>query len=171
MSYVNIHIVNQDGTLTTLTDVADNGHAFHVAIWNHLASTRLRVSGYPSAADLDRLWDGIGMLPRPEGIALAATFDRCWFTWSWRDEVCAALRAASSYASTCNRVADILAKVVGLGAGPRGFAFSASVADTWQCSAADDCDMDDLHHLDDAGTQCTRCNTADIIRADRIVHP
>lgn len=171
MSYVSIHIVNQDGTLTTLDDVAANGHAFHVAIWNHLASTRLSVIGYPSDADLDRLWDGIGLLPRPDGLVLAATFDRCWFPWSWRDEVCSALRAASSYARTSERVADLLARVITLGAGPRGFSFSASVGEGWKCSAAHDCDLDNLHHIDESGTQCTRCNAADIMRAEMIVHP
>lgn len=159
MSYVSVHIIKTDGTIVTLDNVAYNSHAFHVSIWRHLAEKHIGAIGYPSDAEYDRLDASIAQLPPKEGIVLAATWDRCWFPWPWRAEVCAALRAAT-YAPTSAAVADLLASTAYHGADPRGFAFSTSVTSSWNCRAGDD--IDSLHHIDESGTRCIRCDISNI---------
>lgn len=170
MSRVYVYSIDRRGHVV-LGEEASNVHTFHVAIWQHLAVKR----GLITAADhimipiggprpqIYRLWASIGTLPRQDGLALAATFDRCWFPVEMRDETAAALEVAEGWAPTAPEVARIL-REWRPDRRDRGFTFGSSLADAWYCAGGER-----LHELSRDGRRCRRCGIADVQIASEIV--
>lgn len=160
---------------------AENANAFHVSIWRHLGEKHRywpagdwswwsrRDAGNPLGA----LWQDIGKLPRHDGLAMAATFDRCWFPWSLLGETIAALQEIAPHAHTAGAAADIMRQW----AEPqRGFTFASSLASSWNCrgSIGDEDEDEDgrWHHHVRFGKderKCLRCGKSDILNAAALV--
>lgn len=159
---------------------ARNSHAFHVSIWRHLG---IKHHGWrddwswwsdrSANNHLEKLWADIGRLPRLDGLAMAATFDRCWFPWLLLGETIAALDAIAPHAATAGEAADIMRTWT---EPQRGFAFASSLASAWSCNGASgDEDEDEdgrWHHHVRFGKDervCVRCGKDDIGNAARLV--
>lgn len=181
MSYVSIYRID-DRNVFHNSGEARNAHAFHVSIWRHLGikhhdwkddwswwSFREPGPGDP----LEKLWAGIGNLPRLEGLAMAATFDRCWFPWALLDETIVALFEISPHASTAGEAAAIMREWKGQS---RGFTFASSLASSWHCSALGE-DEDSAgrshHHIrfgkNERACRHAGCSVADIDNAAMLV--
>ena len=170
MSYVSIHTLSLSGDVDRVGE-ASNASAFHMSIWKTLGMRRHGwLDDYRWFSDssgngpLEKLWASIKTLPREEGLAMAATYDRCWFDWSLLDETIAALDAIDPFATTAGDVANILRELKKQ-TPARAFTFMSSLASSWRCQKADS-----YHDLDfDAGV-CRTCGLADFESAGVIVH-
>lgn len=174
MSRVTVYAIDKHNRFDDVGE-ASNAHNFHVAIWQHLGRKHCgwsREYNCIAIADrlggpLDKLWANIATLPRSDGLAMAATFDRCWFPIVLRDETVAALREIAEYAPTARAVAELVAAI---GDDARGFTFALSLASSWNC--VDEDRDDEWHHrvqFERGSRLCLQCGEADIDNASELV--
>lgn len=180
MSRVYVYTIGERNVFKEVGE-ARNANAFHVSIWRHLG---IKHHGWKDdwswwsthgpQGHLELLWKDIAKLPRIDGLAMASTFDRCWFPWALLGETAAALDAISSHATTASEVADILREQKDPA---RGFTFASSLAGAWSCSAIEDEDSEGRwhHHVRFGKNEhaCCHegCTTDDIENAAEIVAP
>lgn len=185
MSRVYVYEIDRDGVFDGIGE-APNAHNFHVAIWQYLGgkhhgwpksyhciATR---GGHPNDP-LEKLWASIKQLPREHGLAMASTYDRCWFPIGLREETADALSALAALpidelsSPTLRRAAEIVREV---DRKALGFTFASSLASSWSCPKAyDDADAKWHHdvpfHMN--GAKCSACGKDDIENAAEIVAP
>jgi hypothetical protein len=119
----------------------------------------------------DRLRRLVSKMPREDGLALACTFDRCWFDWSMIGETATALEAMAEYAPTAEIVARVLRDIRGYG-GDLGIAFAPSISNAWHCKAA--ATPADITHVVGGGNgrSCARMECSkELLRALELVSP
>lgn len=161
MSRVYIRVIDRHGESDTVDEVP-NSSAFYVTLWSDLLRKHCLHDGTPTLdlKILGRLWSRVAKLPRPDGLVVAATFDRCWFPREMLRELSAALAVSSGSGPAVGRV---LSRPGLLRRHDRGVAFSGSIASPWACSVTDV-----LHRVDDAGHACRDCGK-EIQRADHML--
>lgn len=149
-------VIDRRGNLESVGE-APNSHAFHVAIWSHMLRKYELASGAVlptlNLQVLGRLWSRVGKLDRADGLAVAATFDRCWFPREEKvlRELFDALRRPMGDAWTSYNVAQCI-NHVDWRQHDRGIAFQGSLASPWACGVTDG-----WHRVDRDGHACRDC--------------
>lgn len=158
MSYVSVYKINTNFELVRIAQV-QNARWFYLDIWDELKKRHF-------CSTEEQLWAKIGEIPRLEGLAMAATFDRCWCPVSTLDEMIHALQRMGEYAPSAAGVAHVLNNLDTEGV--VGVAFDSSLSDIWKCSKGDHEADDWYHQFDAAADQCKRCEKS-IEQASEIV--
>lgn len=185
MSRVYVYQIARAGLFEDVGE-APNARNFHVAIWQYLGRTH---HGWPKSYHciasrggrpgdpLEKLWAAIKEIPRAHGLAMAATYDRCWFPIGLREETADALTALAALpidewsSPTLSRAAEIVREI---DRGALGFTFASSLASSWHCPKADDSAEAKWHHdvpFHMNGARCSACGKDDIENAAEIVAP
>lgn len=172
MSFVTVYTIDRANRFAKVGE-AKNASAFHIAIWRHLGIKHQGWSddwswfGNRSRGRHEELWAEIGTMPRADGLAMAATFDRCWFPWSIRADTISALRSHATHAATAGALASLLTGIAGK---HRGLAFASSLADAWVCYGEGGRWH---HHVRFAKNErmCRACGVSDIGNAADLVAP
>lgn len=153
MSYVSIYTIDKDGALELVDEVA-NARAFHLAVWGGYRA----IHGMRSE---DELWSRVATLPRPDGLIVAATFDRCWIPIHLVAELMMAMCQERRFVSNMGQIGSVISERGGVDV--RGYAFEASVASPWSCPG-----RDGEHRIDAAGHACQSCGKR-IMDADHVL--
>lgn len=142
---------------------AHNASGFFLAVTKHLgikhhgwdeASCFSYTLRDENAVKLDKLWQDIGRLPRPDALALAATLDLVWFPWTLIHETIAAMDAIGTVAPTAREIANVMR---GWKTPRHGFCFGSSIDDVWACRKDDAAVWHHHIRFDHAEHICLHC--------------
>ena len=160
MSCTYIRVIDRRGEVETVDEIP-NSSRFYIALWGELLRKFGIHDGYThDLRILGQLWSRVAKVPRPDGLVIAATFDRCWFPRDMLDELTAALHATGRNTNGPAVARALSRPHFKLRNSDRGVTFSGSIASPWACQKTDG-----LHRVDKTGHACADCGTK-IQRAD-----